>query len=452
MPALDHSTLSAMEPATDRRITETPWPAASQAWVALCAFCVAAILSYTDRQILSLLVDPLRATFRLSDTQVSILQGVAFALIYAVAGLPLGRMADVLPRRRVIIGGILIWSVATLWCGLARSFGELFLARALVGVGEAALAPAATSMIADYFPPRRRGTATGLFLMGQVAGSGLAITLGGAILQLAQSGALAGLPLIGALAPWRATLLLLSLPGLVVAVLIAATREPPRRHAPGRLRAPRLPDVASTLLARGATLGPIYLGMALLSVGDFSLQNWYPALLSRRFGLSPGLIGAELGPAAIASALVGTLGAGLLSDRRAAGRGVSARLPIAAVAAALALSGALAGLAPSAPVAIAIFMCWVVMSNAAGAIGITAVQELAPAPVRGVALALISFFNIGLGLGVGTTTTAVLTDKVFGGPHGVGTAMTAMAVPASVLGALAFLAAARSARRQAVAQ
>jgi MFS family permease len=446
MPALRNPALGA-----EALGTEAPWPRPSQAWIALCAFCIAAILSYTDRQILSLLVDPLRLTFRLSDSQVSLLQGVAFALIYAFAGLPLGRMADVLPRKRVIIGGILIWSLATLWCGLARSFGELFMARGLVGIGEAALAPAAASMIADYFPPRRRGAATGVFLMGQVAGGGLAITLGGAILQLAQSGALARLPLVGALAPWRATLLVLALPGLAVALLMTATREPPRRHAPGRLAAPPLGEVARSLWAHRGTLGPIYLGMALLSVGDFSLQNWFPTLLSRKFGLSPGLIGAELGPAAIAGAVVGALGAGLLSDRRVRRGGVAARLPIAAVAAALAVLGALVMFASSGAAAIAIFMAWLVMSNAAGAIGITAVQELAPPPVRGVALALISFFNIGIGLGVGTTMTALLTDKVFHGPGGVGNSMTTMALPAAVLGALAFLAASRGANRGATA-
>jgi MFS family permease len=444
MPALQNPTVGAQA-----RVAEPPWPRPSQAWIALCAFCVAAILSYTDRQILSLLVDPLRLAFRLSDTQVSILQGVAFALIYAFAGLPLGRMADVLPRRRVIIGGILIWSLATLWCGLARSFGELFLARSLVGIGEAALAPAAASMIADYFPPRRRGAATGVFLMGQVAGGGLAITLGGAILQLAQSGALARLPLVGALAPWRATLLVLALPGLAVALLMTATREPPRRHAPDRLTTLPLSQVARALWTHRATLGPIYLGMALLSVGDFSLQNWFPTLLSRKFDLPPGLIGAELGPAAIAGAVVGALGAGLLSDRRVGRGGVAARLPIAAVAAALAVFGALVMFAPSAGVAIAIFMGWLVMSNAAGAIGITAVQELAPHAVRGVALALISFFNIGIGLGVGTTMTALLTDKVFVGTGGVGYSMTTMALPAAVLGALAFLGAWRSAKHAA---
>jgi MFS family permease len=444
MPDLQHRT-----PGLEAHVTEPPWPRPSQAWIALCAFCVAAVLSYTDRQILSLLVDPLRLAFGLSDSQVSLLQGVAFALIYAFAGLPLGRMADVLPRRRVIIGGILIWSLATLWCGLARSFGELFLARSLVGIGEAALAPAAASMIADYFPPRRRGAATGVFLMGQVAGGGLAITVGGAILQLAQSGALARVPLVGALAPWRATLLVLALPGLLVALLMTAVREPPRRHASDRRATLPLGEVARALWAHRATLGPIYLGMALLSVGDFSLQNWFPALLSRRFDLSPGLIGAELGPAAIAGAVVGALGAGLLSDRRVGRGGVAARLPIAAVAAALAVAGALVMFASSSAVAIAIFMGWLVMSNAAGAIGITAVQELAPPPVRGVALALISFFNIGIGLGVGTTMTALLTDRVFHGPGGVGCSMTTMALPAAVLGAFAFLWARHGAQRAA---
>jgi predicted MFS family arabinose efflux permease len=243
----------------------------------------------------------------------------------------------------------------------------------------------------------------------------------------------------------------LALPGLLVALLMTATREPPRRHAPGRPAAAPLREVARALWEHRATLGPIYLGMALLSVGDFSLQNWFPTLLSRKFGMAPGLIGAELGPAAIAGAVVGAMGAGLLSDRRVGRGGVAARLPIAAVAAALAVWGALVMFASSGGVAIAIFMGWLVMSNAAGAIGITAVQELAPPPVRGVALALISFFNIGIGLGVGTTMTALLTDRVFHGPGGVGCSMTTMALPAAVLGAFAFLWARRGAQRAAAA-
>src|SRR5258707_1164259 len=116
---------------------EPPWPPVSRAWWAVGAFCIAAILSYSDRQILSLLVDPIRADLHATDVQVSLLQGAAFALIYAVAGVALGRAADVLPRRWVIVTGILIWSFATLACGYAGSFWTLFAARAFVGVGEA---------------------------------------------------------------------------------------------------------------------------------------------------------------------------------------------------------------------------------------------------------------------------------------------------------------------------
>ncbi len=139
---------------------EPPWPSPSRAWWAVGVFCIAAILSYSDRQILSLLVDPIRADLHATDVQIGLLQGAAFALIYAVAGVALGRAADVLPRRLVIVAGILIWSLATVACGYAHSFGSLFAARAAVGIGEAALAPAAMSIITDSFPVNRRGAAT----------------------------------------------------------------------------------------------------------------------------------------------------------------------------------------------------------------------------------------------------------------------------------------------------
>src|SRR6516225_1782664 len=198
---------------------EPPWPSASRAWWAVGVFCIAAILSYSDRQILSLLVDPIRADLHITDAQVGLLQGAAFSLIYAVAGVALGRAADVMPRRLVIVAGVLVWSVGTLACGYANSFGSLFAARAAVGIGEAALAPAATSIIADSFRAHRRGAGIGVFLMGMVVGAGGALALGGFILQAAQSGALAGVPVLGALAPWRAGLVVLGLAGLPVALL-----------------------------------------------------------------------------------------------------------------------------------------------------------------------------------------------------------------------------------------
>ena len=144
------------------------WPSRRHGWWMIAVFFATAILSYTDRFIFSLLVDPLRADLGISDTQVSLLQGLAFALVYAFAGLPLGRLADLVPRRNVIIAGVLLWSAATAACGFAATFGQLFAARIAVGIGEAALAPAAVSMIADYFPPARRGTALSVFIAGML--------------------------------------------------------------------------------------------------------------------------------------------------------------------------------------------------------------------------------------------------------------------------------------------
>ena len=186
-----------------------PWPSAASAWGAVALFCVAAVLSYTDRQILSLLVDPIRADLHISDTQVGVLQGVAFAVIYSFAGLPLGRLADLVERRYVIFAGIALWSVGTLICGYAGDFWSLFGGRVVVGVGEAALAPAAFSMISDMFPAERRGTALGVFIMGMAVGGGVAITIGGEVLGLAASGAFAGVPGLRDLVPWRAVLVLL---------------------------------------------------------------------------------------------------------------------------------------------------------------------------------------------------------------------------------------------------
>ena len=167
-------------------------------------FSIAAVLPAGDRQILSLLVDPIRADLHATDVQIGLLQGAAFALIYAVAGVGLGRAADVLPRRLVIVAGIVIWSLATPRAAM-RPVRQPGSPRAAVGIGEAALAPAAMSIITDSFPVNRRGAATGTFLMGMIVGGGVALTLGGFILQAAQSGRrCGGLPCWAALRLRRA--------------------------------------------------------------------------------------------------------------------------------------------------------------------------------------------------------------------------------------------------------
>lgn len=421
------------------------WAAPLAAWSTVAIFCVAAILSYTDRQILSLLVDPIRADLRITDTQVGVLQGVAFAVIYSFAGLPLGRLADVVPRRSVILAGIALWSAGTLLCASAGSFALLFGGRLVVGIGEAALAPAATSIIADLFPPQRRGAAIGVFVMGMAVGGGVAIAIGGAVLSLAQAGAFAGLPMLGHLAAWRAVLTLLGLAGVPLLLLLALVREPPRAGAGPA--APGLGPVLGQLRAvRGAAI-PVVLACALMAVGDFAMLSWSPALLGRRFGLTPGAIAATLGPLLVVAGAVASLAGGLLSDRLARRAGPSGRARLGMWGALLATPFALVALAATPGQVVAAVALWILFSTGAGLAGITALQEIVPNRARGLAMSFIAFGNIMLGLGGGATLVGVLTDHLFGDPRAVGRSLSLVILPAALLAVLLFFRASRAARR-----
>ena len=160
------------------------YPRRSYAWAVVAILIGTAILSYTDRQVLSLLVDPIRRDLLISDTEVSLLLGTAFAVVYGIAGIPFGLLADRTSRRNLIFFGVVVWSIGTVACGFAHSFGGLFAARIVVGLGESVLSPSAISLISDYFPASRRGLAVGSYLSGIAIGNGASILIGGGALQL----------------------------------------------------------------------------------------------------------------------------------------------------------------------------------------------------------------------------------------------------------------------------
>ncbi len=424
-----------------------PWPRPTAAWSVVGLFCVAAILSYTDRQILSLLVDPIRADLHISDTQVGVLQGVAFALIYSFAGLPLGRLADLVERRWVICAGVGLWSAGTLLCGYADSFWTLFGGRMIVGVGEAALAPAAFSMISDLFPVKRRGTALGVFVMGMVVGGGVAILIVGPLLGAASAGAFAGLPVLGGLAAWRIVLVLLGASGMPLLVLLMVmVREPTRRGERGVAR-PGLSAILAELRTVRGVLFPLLLGCACMSVGDFAMQSWSPTLLGRRYGVSPQDIGVTLGPLIIVAGALASIAGGALSDRIARRAGAAGRLRLAGFSAMLALPFALIALTRTVPQVLAAVTLWMLFSTVAGLAGVTALQEIVPNRARGLAGSFIAFGNIILGLGGGATLTGYITDHVFRDPLAVGRSLTLVILPAGTIAIILFYYASRNARR-----
>ena len=161
------------------------FPSPGYAWYVVGVLTVAYVFSFVDRQIIALLIGPIQRDLEISDTQISLLGGLSFAVFYTLFGIPIGRLADTKSRRAIISIGIAFWSVMTAGCGLTKRFWDLALMRMGVGVGEATLSPAAYSLIADYFPPHRRSTAMSVYSMGIYIGSGLAFILGGMVVQFA---------------------------------------------------------------------------------------------------------------------------------------------------------------------------------------------------------------------------------------------------------------------------
>ena len=409
---------------------ESSYPSARYAWYVLAIFFLAAILSYTDRLILNLLVDPIRDELQISETQISLLQGAAFAVFYALISLPLGRYADRHNRRNLIAIGIAVWSVATAVCGLATSFPGLVVARICVGLGEAALAPAVMSMIPDYFPEARRGTAYGVFVTGMVMGGGGAALIGGALLDGFQSGQLAFLPLIGHMVPWRAVLVALSLPGVLLLALILTVREPVRRDS----LAARVEGEAGF----GATLRYFsdnrWTFIFLISV--FALGNmvgyggasWMPSVFARRFGLSAAEIGYSFGLVSLIANGVGAILGGLLSDRLVQRGGADRALWFVLWTSVATLPLLAFSVLPTVTLILACYSAFVIVSSMAGTAGIAVLQNAVPSEMRGFSVALQACTYTLVGLGLGPTSIAITTEYVFQDPQSVGLSIFAVSL------------------------
>jgi MFS family permease len=431
--------MKAGERAQDVRSSdEAGYPSRSYAWIVVAILIATAILSYTDRQVLSLLVDPIRSELRISDTQISLLLGTAFAVVYGIAGIPLGFLADRTSRRNLIFIGVLVWSCGTLACGLSHSFGQLFGARIVVGLGEAVLSPAAISLISDYFPPSRRGTAVGCFLSGIAMGIGASILIGGGVLHLVETGALAATGL-GSQAPWRLVLLFIGAPGILWSLAILFIREPARHltaaatEQAGEAEAPW----RSTTWARVA---PIYLVVAIASLVDNAVGGWAPTLLIREFARNPGQIGMQLGLFLTAGFGGGVLLGGWLADRAGARGGWPYKLRVCLGSALLILPVAFLINVSQFTIVLLAIPLYFALSGIVTACGFSAILDVVPNRSRGLAMALSFFLNVALGAGVGPTAVAMASDNLFGAAAGLGPALTLTVAASYGLAVLTLLA------------
>src|SRR5262245_47007499 len=280
--------------ATAPAAQEEPYPRAAYAWYVVGVLTFVYMFSFVDRQILNLLVAPIRRDLGIRDTEMSFLMGPAFVASYIIFGIIFGRLTDSRSRRTIIALGFAAWSLFTAGCGLAMTYLQMLLLRVGVGLGEASLSPAAFSLITDYFPPKRRATAISVYGMGIYIGSGLALIVGGIVARVAAAQEIWQLPLVGATRPWQVVVFIVGLPGVLLALLMYTVREPLRRGAKlvkaadGKTRVAQVPlrEVLAYLWANKLTFLCHNIGFALLSFSSYGSSAWIPAFLQRNHGWS----------------------------------------------------------------------------------------------------------------------------------------------------------------------
>lgn len=403
--------------------TREDYPSPRVAWGAVAILFILGAVAFLDRQIISLMVDDIRRDLAISDFQVSLLQGFAFALCYAVMGVPLGWLVDRYPRRRIICIGVVAWALAAAACGLARNFWHLLLARFGVGLGEAALAPSAYSMLSDLFPRDRLTTAMSVFAIGAIMGQAIAFAIGGLVIGMAQTadGGLA-LPLVGELRPWQFVFIVTGLPGIFFAALIFLIPEPVRRGLRGTGKA-GFGEAFRFIAERGRFFTCHFLGYGALAAIAYGTIAWVPAHLMRGFGWSVTQTGFTMAALTAAAGSSGLLGMGMFVDRQMT-RGVrDAHFRFAVwLSLAIVVFGAVAF---SATNIILFFLFYAVLKLLVpiGGMASASIQIVTPNELRGTVSAIYLFVVTLLGAGTGPTVVATFTELIFHDPAKVGLAM-----------------------------
>jgi MFS family permease len=436
------STLPRTEPAALR--TSADHETGAYKWYVAAVLCAAHTVSLVDRFVMALVTEPVRAAMQLSDTQLGLLQGTGFVILYCGFAIPLGAVADVTNRRNLILAGIAVWSLATAAAAFTNSFETLFLTRILVGMGEACLIPAGMSLLTAYFAPANLARGTAIFGLGANFGYGLAFLGGGAVLGLLQAKGGLALPGLGPLAPWQGIFLFAGATAIPVLLMLLWLREPPRRHRLDSGVRARLAGVAEGLFWLWTNLRsylPFLIVGALTAVTGYAVTSWSASLFARLQGLTTpeasrliGLIGLAAGP-------LGTIVGGLLLDRLR-GRGVIGAPLVIMGAGCLWTLATVAAFrwAPNLPFAVAMFSLFMSGSTFVLPSLYVGMQLLTPDRYRGIAASFNMMTYTLCGLGLGPTAVGMISDALPGGQERLGTAvvivelaMAAIIVPVAIL-------------------
>jgi MFS family permease len=408
------------------------------AWYVVAVLMIAYVFSFIDRQIMALLIEPIRADLGLTDTQFAVVHGLAFSLFYAVMGIPIAWQTDRRSRPLIIFLGVFFWSIATAACGLARNFWHLLTARFGVGAGEATLSPATYSLLADYFPAEQLGRAAAVYSVGSFVGAGLAFFLGGSVIAAVSHTSGVTLPVLGHLQPWQLTFIIVGVPGILVALLIRLTvRDPKRKELSQAAQSQPEPRLWAFLSANRGVFASHYFGYSMSAMVLFSLLSWAPAYLIRTYGLHAPDAGYLLGFIVTIACTAGVLFSGWLMDILKTRGYVDAPMR----------TGVIGGLGVLAPTALLPFVHDLGVASIVLSVAFffaafpmppstAAMQLLTPNRLRARIAALFLFCNSLLGLALGSILIGWLNDRVFGSPQAIGSSLAIVTFSAGILSVL----------------
>jgi len=428
-----------------------PLPSLLRAWSVVAILSLAAIVSYIDRQVLNLLVEPIKADLGLTDVEISLLQGFSFALLYAVLAIPLAWVADRSNRKWVILGGLICWSGATFMSGFAGGFAILFLARMLVGIGEATLSPAGFSMIADYFEKARLPAALSVFTGSGFIGSGLALVIGGALYASLEASGPATLP-FGTFKPWQMTFFAIaSLSVPLFVLLLIFVREPARQPdtlAPPPHENPSAFEILGFLGAHARVYLPLFFGFSCFAAAQFGVGAWSPSFFIRVHGWTQFEVGQALGPVVMVTGPLGVIAGGFLAERLLLRgmRDATLKLSMGAIICALPFAVAFP-LVEGDGLSLALLAAVLAFGTVPFGAGVATFPLITPNRMRAQVIAVYLLVANLLGYSAGPILIAWLTDAVFADPAAIDLSL-AIAAPAVMAAGLVLIAAALAPYRQ----
>lgn len=386
----------------------------AQLWM-LAMLTLALILAFADRGLLSILVDPIKADLHLTDLQMSYLLGFSFSAVYCVAALPLGYLADRVNRRTLITVCVLAWSLMTAYACFADSFGQLFIARMGLGIAEAALAPAAFSMIRDSFSLTQRARAFAVLSSAHLIGGGSALLLGGALLGFAAKGGLHSYSFFQHLHPWQFVLIAVGAIGLPFAIAFFFTvREPERPPATPGTSPPSFAEAGRFIKENKEILVPLWAGYAMFTIAQGGLAAWVPMVAHRGWNIAIPVVGKTLGPLMMIAAPLGSFFMGWLMDRSSRQGRRNATVRTCSLAMSLAALTALAQLRiTDVQTAMVVYVIQVFLFTSFTVATAAVLAQITPPRLSGKLQSITGLATLGLALG--PTVVALVSDRFFTG-------------------------------------